>query len=223
MGFGFPARRSARGRRGSVACHGRPAACWSSSSCRKTSYTHCSCCIYRNSNILTYHPSRVAELEQENARLQALAQQPQSQGTQASTPVDTGLLSEVEQLRRQLAETQKRERELAAKLSSVPEREPSPVRQADVVKVEAVEPVLPASLRAHKGERSGASFGLMVRMFLTLGRSHSPDTPARFCSVLCLRSFRCPRITPCQTACLTTLRRHTRTRTPRRWIWLRSR
>ncbi|KAI0628387.1 hypothetical protein C8Q77DRAFT_1203704 [Trametes polyzona] len=102
---------------------------------------------------------RVAELEQENARLLALAQQ--KQGAQAPA-VDSSLLSEVEQLRRQLAETQQRERELAAKLSSVPEREPSPVRKADPVKVEAVEPQLSASLRAHKGERSGASFGLMV-------------------------------------------------------------
>ncbi|KAH9856780.1 hypothetical protein C2E23DRAFT_721334 [Lenzites betulinus] len=102
---------------------------------------------------------RVAELEQENARLQALASQPQ--GAQGSAP-DQGLLSEVELLRRQLAETQQRERELAAKLSNVPSREPSPVSQVDPVKVEAVEPQLSASLRAHKGERSGASFGLMV-------------------------------------------------------------
>ncbi|KAH9888464.1 hypothetical protein C8Q73DRAFT_655547 [Cubamyces lactineus] len=102
---------------------------------------------------------RVAELEQENARLLALAQQSQSQSPAQS---DQGLLSEVEQLRRQLAETQQRERELAAKLSSVPAQEDAPARKADGVKVEAVEPQLPASLRAHKGERSGASLGLMV-------------------------------------------------------------
>lgn len=174
-------------------------------------------------NLFFLSRRRVAELEQENARLQALAQQPQSQGAQASTPVDTGLLSEVEQLRRQLAETQKRERELAAKLSSVPEQEPSPVRQADVVKVEAVEPVLPASLRAHKGERSGASFGLMVRISPMLDLSHNSDILARSCSALCLLSFRCPRIMLCQAACLTTRRRRTLTLTRRRWTWRHSR
>ncbi|KAI0359264.1 hypothetical protein OH77DRAFT_1570508 [Trametes cingulata] len=113
-------------------------------------------------------PDRVAELEQENARLLALAQQ--QQNGQASAPssssADSNLLSEVEQLRRQLAETQQRERELAAKLSSAPstaEEESAVARKADGnVKVEAVEPQLPASLRAHKGERSGASLGLMV-------------------------------------------------------------
>ncbi|KAI0764337.1 hypothetical protein BD413DRAFT_606300 [Trametes elegans] len=102
---------------------------------------------------------RVAELEQENARLLALAQQ---QPSQTPAPVDQGLLSEVEQLRQQLAETQQRERELAEKLSSVPAQEPEPVRKSDSVKMETVEPQLPVSLRAHKGERSGASFGLMV-------------------------------------------------------------
>ncbi|KAI0705320.1 hypothetical protein C8T65DRAFT_577756 [Cerioporus squamosus] len=97
---------------------------------------------------------RVAELEQENARLMAsLQQQP------TPPPVDNSLKSELEQLKRQLAETQQRERELAEKLSSAPE--PAPAK-TNAVKTEAVEPELPVSLRAHKGERSGASFGLMV-------------------------------------------------------------
>lgn len=98
--------------------------------------------------------SRVAELEQENARLHALAQRTE----RAGSPRDDELLSEVELLRRQLAETQKRERELAAKLESAPV--PAPV-----VKVETVEPQLTASAlraHAHKDSRSGASFGLMV-------------------------------------------------------------
>ncbi|CDO72645.1 hypothetical protein BN946_scf184985.g64 [Trametes cinnabarina] len=105
---------------------------------------------------------RVAELEQENARLLALAQQSQQQSkSQAAPQPDPSLLSEVEQLRRQLAETQKRERELAAKLRAE-EEEAAAVqaeqgRKADGVKVEADEPQLQASLRAHKGERSGAS------------------------------------------------------------------
>ena len=103
---------------------------------------------------------RVAELEQENARLLASIQQQQHAQSPAPSD-DDGLKSELEQLKRQLAETQKRERELAEKLSTVPEPEPT----RDVVKMEAVEPQLPVSLRAHKGERSGASFGLMVRPF----------------------------------------------------------
>ena len=88
-------------------------------------------------------------------------------------PVEDGLKSELEQLKRQLAETQQRERELAEKLSTAPE----PVAEkTDVVKTEAVEPTLPVSLRAHKGERSGASFGLMVRTFVV-----SPTLRASSC------------------------------------------
>ncbi|KAI1786617.1 hypothetical protein LXA43DRAFT_49216 [Ganoderma leucocontextum] len=99
---------------------------------------------------------RVAELEQENARL--LASIHHQQPSALASPSD-GLESELEQLKRQLAETQQRERELAEKLSSIPE--PVPVEKP-AVKMEVVEPQLPVSLRAHKGERSGASFGLMV-------------------------------------------------------------
>ncbi|KAI0644895.1 hypothetical protein C8Q79DRAFT_911879 [Trametes meyenii] len=130
---------------------------------------------------------RVAELEQENARLMALAQQQQPTQAQTQTPaVDPSLLSEVEQLRRQLAETQQRERELAAKLSSVPAEE-VPARKAEGVKVEAVEPQLPVSLRAHKGERSGASFGLMVLLcalptLLSLPAHHAMSSGVSFSS-----------------------------------------
>ena len=112
----------------------------------------CYCSSYARTDSLSH--SRVAELEQENANLKASMQQ------RTPPPVDDGLKSELEELRRQLAETQQRERELAEKLSTAPE----PVAEkTDVVKTEAVEPTLPVSLRAHKGERSGASFGLMVR------------------------------------------------------------
>ncbi|TBU54112.1 hypothetical protein BD310DRAFT_105877 [Dichomitus squalens] len=99
---------------------------------------------------------RVAELEQENARLLASIQQQQGS---TPAPAEDGLKSELEQLKRQLAETQQRERELAEKLSSGPV--PASVEKP-AVKMEVVEPQLPASLRAHKGERSGASLGLMV-------------------------------------------------------------
>ncbi|KAI0753508.1 hypothetical protein C8Q80DRAFT_1118612 [Daedaleopsis nitida] len=102
---------------------------------------------------------RVAELEQENARLLASIQHQHQTPTSSTSDGEDGLKLELEQLRRQLAETQQRERELAEKLSSVPK--PTAARPVEV-KMEAVEPQLPVSLRAHKGERSGASFGLMV-------------------------------------------------------------
>ncbi|OCH91081.1 hypothetical protein OBBRIDRAFT_792695 [Obba rivulosa] len=105
---------------------------------------------------------RVAELEQENARLLALAQGAQARPDDHESEQDhehEELLSEVEQLRAQLAAVQQRERELAAELSRSNASRP--------VKLEAVEPQLPAPTRGalaapHKSEKSGASFGLMV-------------------------------------------------------------
>ena len=117
--------------------------------------------------------SRVAELEQENARLLASIHQKQPSSAPA-VPAEDGLKSELELLKRQLAETQQRERELAEKLSSIPE--PAPVEKP-AVKMEVVEPQLPVSLRAHKGERSGASFGLMVRPSFLSAFSTSGDEP----------------------------------------------
>lgn len=94
---------------------------------------------------------RVAELEQENARLLALAKS----GSQP--PADTGLASEVELLRAQLAAAQKRERELSAKLDSAPAAAP-------VVKLESTESFIPASPRSSScgPNKTAASFGLMV-------------------------------------------------------------
>lgn len=148
--------------------------------------------------------SRVAELEQENARLLAsIQQQAPSSSSSSSSPSssdDDGLKSELEQLRRQLAETQQRERELAEKLSSAPTPQ-----KLDVVKMEQVEPQLPVSLRAHKGERSGASFGLMVSPlprlhYICLQRDSSP----RSYYARSLRSSQCPRTTRCRAACRST-------------------
>lgn len=100
---------------------------------------------------------RVAELEQENARLLALTQS----GNPASAvppQVDNGLISEVEQLRAQLAAAEKRERELSAQLAikAVPRDPP--------IKVEASEVSLPLSSapRSTAPLKSGASLGLMV-------------------------------------------------------------
>ncbi|KAG2015574.1 hypothetical protein CC2G_008833 [Coprinopsis cinerea AmutBmut pab1-1] len=96
---------------------------------------------------------RVAELEQENARLLALTKN----GSQA--PQDN-LASEVEQLRAQLAAAQQRERELSEKLKSTP--------KDDVVsvKVESSESYVPASPSrpspSSGPNKTAASFGLMV-------------------------------------------------------------
>ncbi|EMD33172.1 hypothetical protein CERSUDRAFT_118233 [Gelatoporia subvermispora B] len=103
---------------------------------------------------------RVAELEQENARLLALAQgAPRVDDHEDHDYDHEELLSEVEQLRTQLAAMQKRERELAAELLRNAAGRP--------VKLEAMEPQLPAPTREplpapHRSEKSGASIGLMV-------------------------------------------------------------
>ncbi|KIM40314.1 hypothetical protein M413DRAFT_73437 [Hebeloma cylindrosporum] len=99
---------------------------------------------------------RVAELEQENARLLALssslsAPQPQK---------DTELVSEVQQLRAQLATLKERERTLSAQLAS--STSPNPV-----VKVEDTEPSLSSPPRSSSttvssAHKSGASLGLMA-------------------------------------------------------------
>lgn len=101
---------------------------------------------------------RVAELEQENARLLALTQS----GSSSPQPTpDPALISEVEQLRAQLAAAQERERELAAKLVSTTTVEVP-------VKVEASESYVPPaspssrSLSVPSANKTAASLGLMV-------------------------------------------------------------
>jgi hypothetical protein len=96
---------------------------------------------------------RVAELEQENARLLALAQ-----GGSIQTEPPQELLSEVEQLRAQLAAAQQREQELSEALSHN-------TMQASPVKSEVVEPQLSLSSSRHPSQilhKSSASLGLMV-------------------------------------------------------------
>ncbi|TFY51079.1 hypothetical protein EVJ58_g10752, partial [Rhodofomes roseus] len=98
---------------------------------------------------------RVAELEEENARLLALSQQAQQPSQ------DEELMSEVEQLRKQLAKMQERERTLSEELSRK-QRSPSPAPSStSSVKSEGSEPALSA-LRSTRMDRSGASLGLMV-------------------------------------------------------------
>ncbi|KAJ3748624.1 hypothetical protein DFH05DRAFT_583222 [Lentinula detonsa] len=99
---------------------------------------------------------RVAELEQENARLLAMTQIPESFSHPDSQPKHE-LASEVELLRAQLANAQQRELELSQELASK-----STIRNSPV-KIEAVEPSFasppPRSQSPHK---SSASLGLMV-------------------------------------------------------------
>ncbi|RXW24978.1 hypothetical protein EST38_g919 [Candolleomyces aberdarensis] len=103
---------------------------------------------------------RVAELEQENARLLALTQSGSQPKPQLAS--DPALLSEVEQLRAQLAAAEERERELAAKLVST-----SFVNEVPV-KVEASESYVPPaspssrSLSVPSANKTAASLGLMV-------------------------------------------------------------
>lgn len=98
------------------------------------------------------------ELEQENARLLALAQTGGAQPQEQQEPPE--LLSEVEQLRAQLAAAEARARELNEEL----ERKAEVARVAPV-KMETAEPILPLAPRAAPSQathKSGASLGLMV-------------------------------------------------------------
>lgn len=98
--------------------------------------------------------SRVAELEQENARLLALA----NQGSKPEVQED--LVSEVELLRRQLAEAQDRERELNEELSRKEAAGLQPV------KMEMMEdsPLPSRSGSVQPQMKSSASLGLMVSL-----------------------------------------------------------
>lgn len=99
---------------------------------------------------------RVAELEQENARLLALAES-------GSPPrQESCLASEVEILRAQLAAAEKRERELNERLNSRSNGDDVPV------KVESVDSFIPSSPSSSRStpssssNKGSASFGLMV-------------------------------------------------------------
>ncbi|KAG6861110.1 hypothetical protein C0995_003839 [Termitomyces sp. Mi166 len=99
---------------------------------------------------------RVAELEQENARLLALTQNGSaaSQGTSGSR--DQELLSQIEDLKAQLASAQVRERRLIAELA----KSKANVSSANKVD-QTADSQLPLSTRS-SATKSGASLGLMV-------------------------------------------------------------
>ncbi|KAF4620826.1 hypothetical protein D9613_000870 [Agrocybe pediades] len=109
---------------------------------------------------------RVAELEQENARLLALTQNGNA-GSAPHTTQPVELVSEVEALKAQLAAARERERSLSAQLAS------KSVSQDSQVKVEAMDSqfslsspprinISTSSVPSASASKSGASLGLMV-------------------------------------------------------------
>ena len=112
--------------------------------------------------------SRVAELEQENARLQTLAQKSTSHDGNSREVV-----SEIEQLRARLAAAEQRERELSSQLS----KRPIPV------KTELSEPRLTTSPVRHPGfptqlkpsDKTSASLSLLVSLASLKRTSISTD------------------------------------------------
>jgi len=98
---------------------------------------------------------RVAELEQENARLLALTQNGSPSPNPTSHP-DEEAIAENERLRAQLAAAEERERELSTELARK-----LAVRDLPV-KAEPTEPPFSQSRSLQSPHKSAASFGLMV-------------------------------------------------------------
>ncbi|KAF8653333.1 hypothetical protein AX16_004033 [Volvariella volvacea WC 439] len=105
---------------------------------------------------------RVAELEQENARLLALTQNGNSPSPDRDQ--ESPLVNEVEQLRAQLAAAKEREQQLNAELAA----KASVPSSASPIKVESQEPSFSLSSASRSASsipapyKSGASLGLMV-------------------------------------------------------------
>ncbi|PPQ63046.1 hypothetical protein CVT24_005992 [Panaeolus cyanescens] len=123
---------------------------------------------------------RVAELEQENARLLALTQNGSSNTALQPPTTDHQLLSEVEQLKAQLAAARERELSLSAQLAST----------ARDVQVKMEEPQFslsspPRSTALPSANKSGASLGLMVLLcalptLLSMRSIQSTTAPTSF-------------------------------------------
>lgn len=118
-----------------------------------------SCPYYLTKTKFSLRSRRVAELEQENARLLVLAQNSSLSAPQQAQS-DEELVSEVEQLKAELAAAKERERTLSDQLAT------KAIARDVPIKVEATEPHFsfpspprPTVTSAHK---SGASLGLMV-------------------------------------------------------------
>jgi transcriptional regulator with AAA-type ATPase domain len=109
---------------------------------------------------LSKHPSlcsRVAELEQENARLQTLAQKSTSHDGNSRE-----LMSEIEQLRAQLAAAEQRERELSSQLSkrSIPVK--TELSEPRLTTSPSRHPVFPTQLKS--SDKTSASLSLLVSL-----------------------------------------------------------
>lgn len=129
-------------------------------------------------------PRRVAELEQENARLLALTQSGSGSSQPQPKVSEPALLSEVEQLRAQLAAAKERERELAAKLVISTTTIESPP-----IKIEDTESYVPASPSSRavsppSANKTAASLGLMVRASSVFVDPVNMFVNARFSQVL---------------------------------------
>lgn len=100
--------------------------------------------------------SRVAELEQENARLACL-----TQGAPAQQEDTQELLSEIDQLRAQLAAAERRERELSSQLSRRP---PTVKMEAPDGRLPPTSPVRASSFQStpKSDSRTSASLSLLV-------------------------------------------------------------
>jgi len=99
--------------------------------------------------------SRVAELEQENARLHAIAQKSASQDGNARE-----LMSEIEQLRARLAAAEQRERELSSQLSTRPLAVKTELSEPRLPTSPVRHPVFPAQLKS--SDKTSASLSLLV-------------------------------------------------------------
>ena len=138
--------------------------------------------------------SRVAELEQENARLQALAQKPASHD---GNPRE--LMSEVEQLRVRLAAAEQRERELSSQLSKRPMPVKTELSEPRLTTSPVRPPVFPTQLKS--SDKTSASLSLLVS--LDLKRTcMSTDIFHRSCSARFLRYFRSRQLPGPRYACL---------------------
>ncbi|KAJ7496904.1 hypothetical protein FB451DRAFT_1209186 [Mycena latifolia] len=121
---------------------------------------------------------RVAELEQENARLLAMAQggNPSTAAPRKKSDNDA-LVSEIERLRAQLQAAEERERELNAELTAK-----SASRDVPAVKMEPTEPSFPLSPapRIQSPHKSAASLGLMVLLCALPSLLAMPSLPTSF-------------------------------------------
>ncbi|GLB37728.1 putative bZIP transcription factor [Lyophyllum shimeji] len=110
---------------------------------------------------------RVAELEQENARLLALTQTGSSGASK-----DSELASEVERLKAQLAAAKERERQLSAELISKSQQAAIASNPSNIKVEEASDPQIPLSTAsrssAPSATKSGASLGLMQVLLCAL-------------------------------------------------------